>query len=138
MSVICFSCNGLFSCLPSVVKFHIPNLLGLVKCLIYEALLLWLLPMSAGLACICKFVKAEPRAPGIGSFVSPLVGLQVSGMGLPLTGVPTRLPGGVGSWDPLLPGRSCFPGSTTGAASEGLRSRCLSGWGAGGRWGPCV
>lgn len=96
MSVICFSCNGLFSCLPSVVKFHIPNLLGLVKCLIYEALLLWLLPMSAGLACICKFVKAEPRAPGIGSFVSPLVGLQVSGMGLPLTGVPTRLPGGVG------------------------------------------
>lgn len=54
MSVICFSCNGLFSCLPSVVKFHIPNLLGLVKCLIYEALLLWLLPMSAGLACICK------------------------------------------------------------------------------------
>lgn len=32
------------------------------------------------------------------------MGLQVGGMGLPLTGVRTQLPGGVGSWDPLLPG----------------------------------
>lgn len=82
------------------------------------------------------FVKAEPRAPGIGPFVSSLVGLQVSGMGLPLTEVSARLPGGVGSWDPLLPERSCFPGSTASAASAGLRSRCSSGWGLEGGGGP--
>ena len=135
MRVICFSCNSLFSCLPSVVKFHIPNLLGLVKCLIYEALLLWLLPMSAGLACICKSRASCSRD---WSICFPFGGAPSRWHGSPIDGGPHTAAGRRGELGSTVGRASCFLGSTAGTASAGLRSRCLSGWGAGGRWGPRV